>query len=163
MLLRKSGQVIPHRIEYYGVPRVFDMLCKESTSALKMKNVYDCLARLGISAVPRKMMEMLGDKYVYDHRLADFQSFEGILRAFRDRNVLGINASRPFEELRAEMNRLVYLEGKTWEEAADAAAGTINLSSGMCACGNPSAKLCVLNKCGLCCHKSSVTCARHRK
>lgn len=163
LLVGKIGPVIPDRIDYYGVPRVFDMLCGEPTSALKMTKMYDCLARLGITSFPRVLFDTLSAKYMYNHSLVDFESVEHILRVFRDKKVLGMKSHRPFDVLRDKMHFSVFGCGKSWEEAADEAAQTIDFSSGVCACGNPSAKLCVSNKCGLCCHKSSVVCSRHLK
>lgn len=162
-LVSKSGQIIPDRIERYGVSRVFDMICAE-TPERKRRQTYDCIARLGGAVLHHRFYAALLSKYVQNHRLVDFECIEHIIRIFGGRRILYLDAPRQFDLLFEKMDRMVYEEGKTWGEAADGAADCL-VVPGYCICGNPSAKHCVVRMCRTCCRASdgsnSVVCRRH--
>ncbi|CAM9138167.1 unnamed protein product [Pylaiella littoralis] len=160
----KRGQIIPGRIERYGVSRVFDMICTE-TPERKRRQIFDCIERLGLEGgrLHHRVYAELLEKYVKNHRLVDFECIEHIIRIFGGWRILQMNASRQFDLLFMKMNRMVYEEGKTWGEAADGAADGL-VPPGWCKCGHPSAKHCVASMCRKCCRASagsSVVCIRH--
>ncbi|CAN0240124.1 unnamed protein product [Ectocarpus sp. 6 AP-2014] len=166
-LLSRSGHVIPTKIGFYGVPRVFDMLCREAVHRTRSDNVYNCFARLGMPLPPHRFLQTLSGKYIGNARLMDFQMVGETIRVFCDGLMSGVDIPRRFDLLLKEMGKMVYLEGKTWAQAADDAARSISSADpvlpGLCVCGNPAAMKCVRNRCRTCCRSndSAVACPRH--
>lgn len=167
-LISKSGHVIPARIGFYGVSRVFDMLCREAIRGTRSGNVYDCFARLGNPSPPYRFLQTLSGKYIENPRLRDFQSVEQVIRIFCDKLMKGVDVPWRFDQLLREMGQMVYHEGKAWAQAADDAARSITSADpvlpGLCVCGNPAATKCVRNRCRTCCRSlhSVVACLRHK-
>ncbi|CAN0373523.1 unnamed protein product [Pylaiella littoralis] len=64
-LVSKRGQIIPGRIEHYGVSRVFDMICTE-TPERKRRQLFDCIERLGLEGgrLHHRVYAALLEKYV---------------------------------------------------------------------------------------------------
>ncbi|CAN0257571.1 unnamed protein product [Ectocarpus sp. 8 AP-2014] len=166
-LLSRSGHVIPTRIGFYGVSRVFDMLCREAVHGTRSGNVYNCFARLGMPSPPHRFLQTLSGKYIGNARLMDFQMVGETIRVFCDGLMSGVDIPRRFDLLLEEMGKMVYLEGKTWTQAADDAARSITSADpvlpGLCFCGYPAAMKCVRNRCRTCCRSndSAVACPRH--
>ncbi len=161
MLNSRSGHVIPRRIEHFGIPRVFEMLCAETPRWKRKANLTGCVLTTGSVAPSYALMETLMREYVDNDSLADFQSIDHIVRIFHGKRIAGPNILYRFRLFRRRMEDLVYEFGQPWAEAAYESYHTFFFT---CACGNTSAKLCALRMCRICCEKdTSVTCVRHRK